>query len=129
MRVERLKCATCGKAQHNNSETAKCRMEESERATAFLKATNHLMDEVFPRVDDLQDVFDVFAVEIRYHSACIELYLRCFEILLSASSHLPRVSKKRTTFKIEIERIKVILAQGNEDIKQRIFPQSLVLKT
>ena len=70
------------------------------------------MDEVFTRVADIQDVFDVFAVEIRYHSACLELYLR-FERSLSAASPLGRVSKKRATFKIEIERIKVILDQGS----------------
>ena len=87
-------------------------MEESERATIFLKATNHLMDEVFTRVADLQDVFDVFAVEIRYHRVCLELYLQRLEISLSASSPLPRVSKKRATFKIEIERIKIYPRSG-----------------
>ena len=43
-------------------------MEESERAAIFLKAASHLMDEVFTRVADLQDVFDVFAANIIYHS-------------------------------------------------------------
>ena len=42
-------------------------MEGSERATIFLKAVSHLMDEVFTRVADLQDVFDVFAADVRYH--------------------------------------------------------------
>ena len=78
VRAERLKCVICGKAQHNN-ESAKYRMEENERATIFLKAASHLMDEVFTRVADLQDVFDVFAADIRYHSVCFELYLRRYE--------------------------------------------------
>ena len=43
-------------------------MEENERATIFLKVANHLMDEVFTRIADLQDVFDVFTADIRYHS-------------------------------------------------------------
>ena len=67
VRVELLKCVIRGKAQHNN-ETAKYRMEENERATIFLKVANHLMDEVFTRIADLQDVFDVFTADIRYHS-------------------------------------------------------------
>ena len=50
-------------------------MEENERATIFLKVANHLMDEVFTRIADLQDVFDVFAADIRYRSVCLELYL------------------------------------------------------
>ena len=73
-----------GKTQHNN-ENAKYRMEESERATIFLKAASHLMGEVFIRVADLQDVFDVFAADIRYHSVCLELYLRRYEISLNGS--------------------------------------------
>ena len=43
-------------------------MEENERATIFLKVANHLMNEVFTRIADLQDVFDVFTADIRYHS-------------------------------------------------------------
>ena len=46
MRGERLKCVICGKAQHNN-ETAKCRMEQSERATTSVNTASHLIDEVF----------------------------------------------------------------------------------
>ena len=85
--VERLKYVICGKAQHNN-EAAKYRMEESERATIFLKAASHLMDEVFTR-----DVFDLFAADIRNHSVCLDLYLRRYERSLKDSSPLPRVSK------------------------------------
>ena len=51
MRVERLKRVICGKSQHN--ERNKYRMKESERATIFLKAASHLMNEVFTRVADL----------------------------------------------------------------------------
>ena len=112
VRVEPLKCVICGKSQHNN-ETAKYRMEESERAAIFLKAASHLMDEVFTRVADLQDVFDVFAANIIYHSVCLELYLRRYERSLNDSSSLPRVSNKRATFQIETERIKPILGWGN----------------
>ena len=111
MCVERLKCVICGKAQHNN-ETAKYRMEETERAT-FLKAASHLMDEVFTRAADLQDVFDVFAADIRNHSVCLDLYLPRYERSLNDSSPLPSVSKERTTFQMEIERIKDILDHGN----------------
>ena len=63
----------CGKAQHNN-ETAKCRMKAIKRATIFLKTASHLLDEVFTRVVDLQDIFDIFAADIRYHNVCLELY-------------------------------------------------------
>ena len=87
-------------------------MEESERATIFLKAAIHLMDEVFRRGADLQDVFDVFAADIRYHNVCLELYLQHYERLLNYFSPLPRASKKQATFQMEIERIKAILAQG-----------------
>ena len=76
-------------------------MEESERATLFLKAASHLMDEVFTRVADLQNVFDVFSADIRY-SVCLELYLRRYERSLNDSSPLPRVSKKGATFQMEI---------------------------
>ena len=76
-------------------------MEESERATLFLKAASHLMDEVFTRVADLPDVFDVFSADIRY-SVCLELYLRRYERSLNDSSPLPRVSKKGVTFQMEI---------------------------
>ena len=62
--IERLKCVIFGKAQHNNK-TAKYRMEESQGATIFLKAVSHLMNEVFTRVADLQDVFDIFAADVR----------------------------------------------------------------
>ena len=109
VRVERLKCIICGKVQHNN-ETVKYRMEESETTTILLKAASHLMDKVFTRVADLQDVF---AADIRYHSVCLELYLRRYERSLNDSSPLPRVSKKRATFQTEIERMKFILDQGN----------------
>ena len=85
-------------------------MEESETTTILLKAASHLMDEVFTRVADLQDVF---AADIRYHSVCLELYLRRYERSLNDSSPLPRVSKKRATFQTEIERMKFILDQGN----------------
>ena len=34
-------------------------MEESERTATCTNTTSHLMDEVFTRVADLQDVFDV----------------------------------------------------------------------
>ena len=84
-------------------------MEESERATIFLKTASHLMDEVFTRIADLQDVFDVFAADIRYRSVCLELHLWRYE----RSSPLPGVSKKRATFQMEIERTKFILEQGN----------------
>ena len=76
-------------------------MEGSERATLFLKAASHLMDYVFTRVADLQDVFDVFSADIRY-SVCLELYLRRYERSLNDSSPLPRVSKKGVTFQMEI---------------------------
>ena len=99
-----------GKAQHNN-ETAKYRMEESERATIFLK--DEVMDEVFRRVADLLDVFNIFAADIRYHSVCLELYLQRYERSLNDSSPVPRLSKKWATFQMEIERIKAILDQGN----------------
>ena len=88
-------------------------MEASERTTIFLKAASHLMDEVFTKVADLQDVFDVFAADIRYPSVCLDLYLRRYERSLIDSSPLPRASKKRATFQMEIERIKSILDQGN----------------
>ena len=88
-------------------------MEESERVTIFLKAASHLMGEVFIRVADLQDVFDVFAADIRCHSVCLELYLRRYEISLNGFSPPPRVSKKRATFQMEIERAKFILDWGN----------------
>ena len=78
VRVERLKCIICGKVQHNN-ETAKYRMEESETTTILLKAASHLMDEVFTRVADLQDVFDVFAADI--------------DIIVSALSYIYDVMK------------------------------------
>ena len=52
-------------------------MEESKRATIVLKAASHLLDEVFTRVDDLQDVLDVFAADIRNHSVCLELGYIC----------------------------------------------------
>ena len=63
----------CGKAQHNN-ETAKYRMNKIKRALIFLKTASHLLDEVFTRVVDLQDIFDIFAADIRYHNVCLELY-------------------------------------------------------
>ena len=84
-------------------------MEESKRAKIFLKAASHLIDEVFTRVADLQDVFDVFSPDITYHSVCLELYLRRYERSLNDSSSLPRVPKKRATFQMEIGRIKSIL--------------------
>ena len=84
-------------------------MEESKRAKIFLKAASHLIDEVFTRVADLQDVFDVFSADITYHSVCLELYLRRYERSLNDSSSLPRVPKKRATFQMEIGRIKSIL--------------------
>ena len=93
MRVERLKRVICRTAQHNNERT-KYRMEESERATIFLKAASHLMNEVFTRVADLQDVFDAFTADIRYHSVCLELYLRHYERSVSNCLPLPRVPKK-----------------------------------
>ena len=80
VRVELLKCVICGKAQHNN-ETAKYRMEESERATIFLKVANHLMDEVFKRIADLQDVFDVFTADIRYHSLFRVIFTMLWKIV------------------------------------------------
>ena len=87
-------------------------MEESERATIFLKAESHLMDEVFTRVADLHNVFNVFAADIRFRSVCLELHLRLYERSLSHSSPLPRVPKKRANFQMEIERITAILDQG-----------------
>ena len=87
-------------------------MEENERATIFLKVASHLMEEVFTRIADLQDVFDVFTTDIRYHSLCLELYLRCYERSLNDSSPFPRLSKKRATFQMEIEKIKFVLDQG-----------------
>ena len=62
-----------------------------------MKVASHLMDEEFTRVADLQDVFDVFAADIRY-SVCLELCLRRYERSLNDSSPLPRVSKERATF-------------------------------
>ena len=44
---------------------------------------------------------------------CLDLYLRRYERSLIDSSPLPRASKKRATFQMEIERIKSILDQGN----------------
>ena len=86
-------------------------MEESERTTIFLKAVIHVIDEVCTRVAYLQDVFDVFAVDIRYPSVCLELYLRHYERSLSDSS--PLAKKKRTTFQMEIERVATIIDQEN----------------
>ena len=86
-------------------------MEESERTTIFLKAVIHVIDEVFTRVAYLQDVFDVFAVDITYPSVCLELYLRHYERSLSDSS--PLAKKKRTTFQMEIERVATIIDQEN----------------
>ena len=37
------------------------------------------MDEVITRVADLQDVFDVFAADIGYHSVCLALHLQRYE--------------------------------------------------
>ena len=109
---ERLKCVICGKGQHNN-ETAKSTMEESERATTFVNTTSHLMDEVFTRVADLQDVFDVFTADTRYYNVYLESYLRRYGRSLNDSSPLTTVSNKWATFQMETERIRSILDQGN----------------
>lgn len=63
------------------------------------------------RESDPQDVFDVFAIDIRYPSVCLELYLRHYERSLSDSS--PLAKKKRTTFQMEIERVATIIDQEN----------------
>ena len=68
---------------------------------------------IFARVAELQDIFDLFAADIRRHDVCLELYLRRYERSLSDSSPLSRVSKKRATFQMGIERITVILDQWN----------------
>ena len=41
-------------------------MEESQKATIFLTAASHLMDEVFRWAADLQDVLEILAADIRY---------------------------------------------------------------
>ena len=50
-------------------------MEESERATTFVNTASHLMDEVFTRVADLQNVFDVLTADTRYYNVYLESYL------------------------------------------------------
>ena len=62
-------------------------MEESERATIFLKAESHLMDEIFRGIADLLDVLNVLAADIRYHSVCLEFYLRRYERSLMTPHH------------------------------------------
>ena len=56
----------------------------------------------------------------RYHSVCLEIYLWLYERSLSDFSHLPTVSKKRTTFQTELDRITAILDHRNELILNEI---------
>ena len=56
----------------------------------------------------------------RYHSVCLEIYLWLYEGLLSDFSHLPTVSKKRTTFQTELDGITAILDHRNELILNEI---------
>ena len=73
-----LNCIICDNKSHKGEYT-KYRIAESDRAKAFLAATNYFQDTVYTRTCDLQDENSVFGADLYYHSICMKKYLKRFE--------------------------------------------------
>ena len=106
--MRNLNCIICDNKSHKGHYT-KYRISESDRAKAFLAATNYFQDAVYPRTYDLQDENSVFGVDLYYHSICMKKYLKRFEA--RDKNVKPKMSQKQVAW----DQIVRELEQGLKD--------------
>ena len=68
-------CVICWQVKYHES-TSKHRICESGRAQYFLEVTAFFRDEVYKQTCDIQDIYGVFGVDIYYHPACFNKYIK-----------------------------------------------------
>ena len=93
------KCVICNSVKHKRT-VEKFPISDKDRADKFLKAACCLLDDVYIRICDFQDIGSLFGSQLYCHKACINHYLIKYDRISKRTEMLtedPRLGNKRGT--------------------------------